>query len=101
MQIQMTFVDIEVAGQRKRTRREEFLAQMDSLVPWGRWAVCSSSRAPAPRRGRRGRSRRSGSGQGGHRRRAPGKPRRQILDRARERLHGQRAGSQARKDERA
>ncbi len=32
--MQLTFGDAEDLGQRKRTRREEFLLQMDQVVPW-------------------------------------------------------------------
>jgi len=31
---QMSFSDFEYAGQRKQTRRERFLAEMDQVVPW-------------------------------------------------------------------
>ena len=31
---QMSFGDAEYAGKRKRTRREEFLAEMETVVPW-------------------------------------------------------------------
>jgi IS5 family transposase len=31
---QMSFSDAEYAGKRKRTRREQFLAEMDQVVPW-------------------------------------------------------------------
>ena len=30
----MSFGDAEYAGKRKRTRREEFLAEMEKVVPW-------------------------------------------------------------------
>ena len=32
--MQLTFGDAEDLGQRKRTRREVFLAEMDQVVPW-------------------------------------------------------------------
>ncbi|MFZ5656327.1 MAG: IS5/IS1182 family transposase, partial [Pseudomonadota bacterium] len=32
--MQLTFGDAEDLGQRKRTRREAFLAEMDRVVPW-------------------------------------------------------------------
>lgn len=32
--MQLTFGDAEGLGQRKRTRREVFLAEMDQVVPW-------------------------------------------------------------------
>jgi IS5 family transposase len=31
---QMSFGDAEYAGKRKKTRREEFLAEMDQVIPW-------------------------------------------------------------------
>jgi len=31
---QLSFGDAEYAGKRKRTRREEFLAEMEKVVPW-------------------------------------------------------------------
>ena len=32
--MQLTFGDAETLGQRKRTRREIFLAEMEQVVPW-------------------------------------------------------------------
>ena len=32
--MQLTFGDAEALGQRKRTRRERFLAEMEQVVPW-------------------------------------------------------------------
>ena len=32
--MQLTFGDAEDIGQRKRTRREVFLSEMDQVVPW-------------------------------------------------------------------
>jgi len=32
--MQLTFGDAEDLGQRKQTRREVFLAEMDQVVPW-------------------------------------------------------------------
>lgn len=34
--MQLTFGDAEGLGQRKQTRRERFLAEMDHVVPWKR-----------------------------------------------------------------
>ncbi len=34
---QMSFGDLESQGQRRKTRREEFLERMDAIVPWDRW----------------------------------------------------------------
>ena len=39
---QTTFGDLEMAGQRRTTRRDEFLTQMDSLVPFGEWCALIS-----------------------------------------------------------
>lgn len=37
MEIQTTFGDLESMGQRRKTRRGEFLERMDAIVPWDRW----------------------------------------------------------------
>lgn len=37
MSVQPTFSDLEFAGQRRKTKREEFLEQMDTFIPWDRW----------------------------------------------------------------
>ena len=37
MAVQTTFADLEMAGQRRATKRERFLAQMDAIVPWEAW----------------------------------------------------------------
>jgi IS5 family transposase len=34
---QTTFTDIEYAGRKKITRREEFLDMMDEIIPWDEW----------------------------------------------------------------
>jgi len=34
--MQLTFGDADGPGQRKQTRRERFLAEMDQVVPWKR-----------------------------------------------------------------
>ena len=36
---QTTFGDLEMAGQRRTTKRDEFLTQMDSLVPFSAWCA--------------------------------------------------------------
>lgn len=36
---QTTFGDLEMAGQRRATRRDEFLAKMDGLVPFAEWCA--------------------------------------------------------------
>jgi len=36
---QTTFGDLELAGQRRTTRRAAFLEQMDAIVPWAEWTA--------------------------------------------------------------
>ena len=36
---QTTFGDLELAGQRRTTRRAAFLEQMDAIAPWGEWTA--------------------------------------------------------------
>lgn len=35
---QQTFTDTEYAGRKRKTRREEFLDNMNSVIPWGNGA---------------------------------------------------------------
>ena len=51
--MQLTFGDAEDLGQRKRTRREVFLAEMDQVVPWP--ALLKLIDPPSPKLGRPGR----------------------------------------------
>ena len=51
--MQLTFGDAEGLGQRKRTRREQFLAEMDQVVPWK--SVLSLIEPHYPKMGRPGR----------------------------------------------
>jgi transposase, IS5 family len=51
--MQLTFGDAEDLGQRKRTRREVFLAEMDQVVPWP--ALLSLIEPHYPKAGRPGR----------------------------------------------
>ena len=46
MQGQTTFADIEYAGRRRTTRREEFLKSMDSVVPWADWVALVGPHRP-------------------------------------------------------
>lgn len=39
MERQMSFSDVEYASHRVTTKKEEFLRQMDSLVPWDAWCA--------------------------------------------------------------
>lgn len=49
----MSFGDLEGAGQRRRSRREEFLEAMDGIVPWAEWVALIEPHYPSGRRGRR------------------------------------------------
>lgn len=53
MQRQGSFADLEASGQRRRTRRERFLEQMEAIVPWREWVALIESHYPDGRRGRR------------------------------------------------
>lgn len=50
---QTSFADLEAAGQRRRSRREEFLEAMDKIVPWEEWVALIEPRYPSGRRGRK------------------------------------------------
>lgn len=50
---QTTFGDLEAMGQRKRTRREEFLEQMDAIIPWDSWTALIRPHYHPGTRGRR------------------------------------------------
>ena len=50
---QQSFADLESAGQRRRSRREEFLGAMDAIVPWAEWVALIEPHYPDGRRGRR------------------------------------------------
>jgi len=49
---QMSFGDAEYAGKRKRTRREEFLAEMERVVPWDALLALIEPHYPKAGRGR-------------------------------------------------
>lgn len=49
---QMSFGDSEYAAKKKRTRREEFLSEMEQVVPWKRLASLIEPHYPAAGRGR-------------------------------------------------
>lgn len=51
--MQLTFGDAEGPGQRKKTRRELFLNEMDQVVPWKRLLALIEPQYPVA--GRRGR----------------------------------------------
>ncbi len=50
---QMSFGDAEYAGKRKRTRREEFLAEMETVVPWSALEGLIAPHYPKAGNGRR------------------------------------------------
>ena len=49
---QMSFGDLESQGQRRKTRREEFLERMDAIVPWDRWCALVGPSYHSQARGR-------------------------------------------------
>ena len=49
---QMSFGDAEYAGKRKRTRREEFLAEMEQVIPWSSLLKLIEPLYPVAGRGR-------------------------------------------------
>ena len=53
MQRQESFADLMESGQRRRSRRAEFLEAMDAIVPWGEWVALVEPRYPSGKRGRR------------------------------------------------
>ena len=50
---QLSFGDAEYAGKRKRTRREEFLAEMEKVVPWSALEALIEPHYPKAGGGRR------------------------------------------------
>lgn len=49
---QQTFTDIEYAGRKRKTKREEFLDSMDALIPWAEWVALVTPFYPDGKRGR-------------------------------------------------
>lgn len=49
---QLTLTDIEHAGRKKTTRREEFLTSMDAIIPWETWIEIIRPHYPSGKRGR-------------------------------------------------
>lgn len=49
---QMTLGDLEYAGRKKTTRREEFLQAMDNIIPWEAWIDMIRPYYPSGKRGR-------------------------------------------------
>jgi len=52
MKSQMTLTDMEYAGRKKATKREEFLDQMEAIIPWQRWIDLIAPFYPSGKRGR-------------------------------------------------
>ena len=52
MQPQRSFADVEYEGQKRQTRRAQFLQQMDGLIPWRRLEARLRPVYPAGERGR-------------------------------------------------
>lgn len=49
---QLTLTDVELAGRKKITRREEFLKSMDAIIPWVAWIEMIQPFYPSGKRGR-------------------------------------------------
>lgn len=55
MKRQMSFSDVEYSSHRVTTKKEEFLSQMDSLVPWAEWCALIAPHWHPSQPGKRGR----------------------------------------------
>lgn len=53
MEKQINFADIEYGNRRRKTKREEFLEKMESVIPWGKWVELIEPYYPDGKRGRR------------------------------------------------
>lgn len=53
MEKQLNFTDMEYSARRKTTKREEFLKNMDALIPWDEWIQLVEPYYPKGDRGRR------------------------------------------------
>lgn len=51
--MQMNFTDLEYINRRKKTRREIFLEEMNSLMPWDKWSDLVRPYYPTGGRGRK------------------------------------------------
>ena len=49
---QTTFSDIEYSNRRRKTKREQFLDAMESIIPWDHWVGLIHPYYPAGKRGR-------------------------------------------------
>ena len=52
MQGQQSFADIEYGNRKRRTKRDEFLAVMEEVVPWSEWIALVEPYYPCGKRGR-------------------------------------------------
>lgn len=52
MNDQMSFSDMEYANRKKKTKREEFLEEMDRIIPWNEWVQLIAPYYPNGKRGR-------------------------------------------------
>ena len=52
MEKQLSFTDIEYAGRKRTTKREEFLKKMDEIIPWKKWIEIIQPHYPEGKRGR-------------------------------------------------
>lgn len=52
MEKQLSFTDIEYAGRKRTTKREEFLKKMDEIIPWKKWIEIIQPYYPDGKRGR-------------------------------------------------
>ena len=52
MEKQLSFTDIEYAGRKRTTKREEFLKKMDEIIPWKKWIEIIQPYYPEGKRGR-------------------------------------------------
>lgn len=52
MKGQLTITDMEYAGRKKTTKREEFLDRMNAIIPWQRWIDLIAPYYPSGKRGR-------------------------------------------------
>lgn len=49
---QQSFVDIEYANRKRKTRRDEFLGIMEEVIPWDEWTALAEPYYPSGKRGR-------------------------------------------------
>lgn len=49
---QQSFVDVEYANRKRRTKRDEFLEIMEEVIPWDEWTAVVEPYYPAGKRGR-------------------------------------------------